>query len=161
MQTKNLITKYTYISLIILFTVILDQTTKLYVIKHLSLSQNLEIIRPILNIQLIFNRGISFGMMDKINNANTFFLLINTIITVIICYIAFKNTSLALALIVGGALGNLIDRFKIGAVIDFIELDIKIFYIGIFNIADIAITVGCMLVLVYNFMNSNNEKNIQ
>lgn len=160
MYQKNILIKYIYIISIIIFIITLDQITKSYILNNVSIHQNIEIIKSFLNINLLFNRGISFGIMDQTNNANTLFLVLNITITLIICYFTFKNTSLALALIVGGAIGNLIDRFKLGAVVDFIDLDIKIFYIGVFNIADVAITSGCMLVLAFSFITSKNDKKI-
>ncbi len=130
------------ITLSILFT---DQLTKLLVIQNLLLNQSVPLIKGIFHLTLIRNRGAAFGILK--NQAPLFIFI--SIFAVILIYSALRNNkhkkysfyNISLALILSGALGNLIDRLRLGYVIDF--LDFRIW--PVFNVADSAITVGAIL----------------
>ena len=130
------------ITLSILFT---DQLTKLLATQKLLLNQSTPLIKGIFHLTLIHNRGAAFGILK---NQAPFFIFIS-ILAVILIYLALRNNkykeysfyNISLALILAGALGNLIDRLRLGYVIDF--LDFRIW--PIFNVADSAITIGAIL----------------
>ena len=157
--------KFFYINLIIIISIfILDRVTKLYVIYLDKINSGSEIyLSKYLNIYLIWNEGIAFGLFsfDEKNFYNylTIFILI---IVVFILFWIIKSKGIqkyALSMISGGALGNLFDRILYRAVPDFIDLHINNFHWFIFNIADIFITIGVFLMILSEFtVKDRNEK---
>ena len=148
--------------IIILSVFLLDRTIKIYLL-------NLEVsgtevdfyINPFLNFYLVWNSGIGFGLASS--EANVFYHIITTIIIIInlvliyfVCIIKNKQVYM-IVLILGGSLGNLYDRIFYGYVIDFIEFHYKNFYWPIFNIADIAISIGIILLLYSMFLKRNKN----
>jgi len=140
---------YLLITLVIFF---LDRLIKIYIIKKTGETGTSEIFfSNYLNIQLVWNEGIAFGLLSFnesfFYNIITFFI---SIVIIILIYFAFKSKSfekIAYVLIIGGALGNLFDRIYYNAVPDFIDLHINNFHWFIFNIADIFITVGVLCLI--------------
>ena len=157
--------KFFYINLIIIISIfILDRATKLYVIYLDKINSGSEIyLSKYLNIYLIWNEGIAFGLFSfdekNLYNYLTIFILI---IVVFILFWIIKSKGIqkyALSMISGGALGNLFDRILYRAVPDFIDLHINNFHWFIFNIADIFITIGVFLMILSEFtVKDRNEK---
>ena len=157
--------KFFYINLIIIISIfILDRVTKLYVIYLDKINSGSEIyLSKYLNIYLIWNEGIAFGLFSfdekNLYNYLTIFILI---IVVFILFWIIKSKGIqkyALLMISGGALGNLFDRSLYRAVPDFIDLHINNFHWFIFNIADIFITIGVFLMILSEFtVKDRNEK---
>ena len=157
--------KFFYINLIIIISIfILDRVTKLYVIYLDKINSGSEIyLSKYLNIYLIWNEGIAFGLFSfdekNLYNYLTIFILI---IVVFILFWIIKSKGIqkyALSMISGGALGNLFDRILYRAVPDFIDLHINNFHWFIFNIADIFITIGVFLMILSEFtVKERNEK---
>ncbi len=157
--------KFFYINLIIIISIfILDRVTKLYVIYLDKINSGSEIyLSKYLNIYLIWNEGIAFGLFSfdekNLYNYLTIFILI---IVVFILFWIIKSKGIqkyALSMISGGALGNLFDRILYRAVPDFIDLHINNFHWFIFNIADIFITIGVFLMILSEFtIKDRNEK---
>jgi len=150
--------------IIILLIFLLDRLTKLYVINLDKLNSGSEIfVSKFLNIYLIWNEGIAFGLFSfdekNLYNYLTIFILI---IVVFILFWIIKSKGIqkyALSMISGGALGNLFDRILYRAVPDFIDLHINNFHWFIFNIADIFITIGVFLMILSEFtVKDRNEK---
>ena len=115
-----------------------------------------------LNFQLIWNEGIAFGLFsfDKTNlyNALTFIIFL---IILLIFIMAIKNKGLkkySLLMILGGALGNFYDRIFYRSVPDFIDFHIENFHWFIFNVADIFITIGVILMIILEFITNKKEK---
>ena len=154
-----------YINLIIIISIfILDRLTKLYVIYLDKINSGSEIFSSkFLNVYLIWNEGIAFGLFSfdekNLYNYLTIFILI---IVVFILFWIIKSKGIqkyALSMISGGALGNLFDRILYRAVPDFIDLHINNFHWFIFNIADIFITIGVFLMILSEFtVKDRNEK---
>ena len=145
--------------LIILTIFILDRISKIYVINFFDQASFDEIyLLEFLNIYLIWNKGIAFGLMsfDNVTIYNIITLLI-ILITLIVFYFSMKNkdiTGYFFAMIFAGSLGNLFDRLKYSGVPDFIDLHIGNYHWFIFNVADIAISLGVIcLILVELFYN--------
>ena len=157
--------KFFYINLIIIISIfILDRVTKLYVIYIDKINSGSELyLSKYLNIYLIWNEGIAFGLFSfdekNLYNYLTIFILI---IVVFILFWIIKSKGIqkyALSMISGGALGNLFDRILYRAVPDFIDLHINNFHWFIFNIADIFITIGVFLMILSEFtVKDRNEK---
>ena len=147
-----------YINFIIIISIfILDRLTKFYIIYLDKINSGSEIFSSkFLNIYLIWNEGIAFGLLSfdekKLYNYLTLIILI---VVVIIFFMLLKSHGLkkyGLLMIFGGALGNLYDRIFYQAVPDFIDLHINNFHWFIFNIADIFITIGVFLMILSEFI---------
>ena len=160
---KNKISNfYLLITLSIFF---LDRSTKIYIIKKTEEIGTSEIFfSNYLNIQLVWNEGIAFGLLSFnesfFYNIITFFI---SIVIIILIYFSSKSKSfekIAYVLIIGGALGNLFDRVYYNAVPDFIDLNYQGYHWFIFNVADIFITVGIICLIFAELLNykSNDEK---
>ncbi len=146
-------------SLIILVVFTLDRMSKNYILNLFYETQFQEIyLSEFINIYFIWNKGIAFGLLNfEDQTIYTFISYFIAFISLIILFIAFKNrdhTGFFFAMILGGSLGNLFDRFKYSAVPDFIDLHVGNFHWFIFNVADIFITVGVVcLIFVELFYN--------
>ena len=153
MIIKNL-TKNLYISLLIVFLVYaLDRISKSYIIYLDKINNGSDIfLSSYLNISLIWNEGIAFGLFsfEKSHFYNVLSLAIAFVILILIT-MAVKNTGFkrySLLIIVGGALGNLFDRVFFSAVPDFIDFHIGEFHWFIFNVSDIFITLGVIAMII-------------
>ena len=143
--------------IIILLVFIIDRYTKLQVIKNFS--ENLYFVNDFININLIWNTGIGFGLFsyDSIVIYNILTILI-FIIIIILLYIAIvspKIDKLVFSLIIGGAIGNFYDRLTFHAVPDFIDLHYKSIHWFTFNVADIFITIGISLYILRGLFEKN------
>lgn len=115
-----------------------------------------------LNIIMVWNKGISFGMFQNDSDLGVYMLisLALAISIVFIAWLALTNsraTAYGLALIVGGALGNVIDRFRMGAVADFLDFHYGNWHFPAFNLADSCITIGAALILLSSFLNRQKD----
>ena len=155
-----------YIYLFFVFLIFIsDRLSKIYIINEsLKNFDNLILKSTYLNIRLIWNEGIAFGLLSFDDKAlyHSLSLLILVIILVI-SYMIFKSDGLkkfSLMLILGGALGNFYDRIAYGAVPDFIDFHVNGFHWFIFNIADIFISIGVFALIVLEIFDKKNyEKN--
>lgn len=145
-----------------LLTVVLDQASKLAAIVFIA-SDAVEVeILPFLSFVLSFNTGVSFGLFaDTFGHQQIVVAAILLVVTLGIGALAFGRNPLfppvGTALIVGGSLGNVIDRFRQGAVTDFILLHYEGFAWPIFNLADSAIFLGCALIILGGQGRSNTR----
>lgn len=144
---KNISLKYFIISTVV---IALDQITKILTKKNMFLGQSEEVLGDFLRYTYIQNPGMAFGI--QIGNKTLFTIF--SILASIVVFVYLIRTrgdqvfvKLALALILGGAIGNLIDRVLYGAVVDFIDVGIGQMRWPVFNIADSAVSVG-MVILV-------------
>lgn len=141
------------ITILSIFLILLiDQVSKLVVSSRLSLGQSIPIIKNALHITFVKNTGAAFGLFK---NSAYFFIAVSLVAVVIIGVVLIKSINngkfldnflcnFGLALIMSGALGNLIDRVNLQYVIDFI--DVRIW--PVFNIADSSITIGTTLLVI-------------
>ena len=143
---------------------ILDRLTKFYVIYLDKINSGSEIFSSkFLNVYLIWNEGIAFGLFSfNENNLYNFLTIFIFIIVFVILYMISKSSGLkkySLLMILGGALGNVFDRIIYKAVPDFIDFHIGNFHWFIFNFADIFITIGVIFLIMMEFTvtNKNNE----
>ncbi len=136
--------------------ILLDQISKSCIMSKMSLHESIEVIKGFFNITYVRNRGAAFGILSNIDESIRIpFLLVSTIlalIAIIIIYLRVPEGNyplyLSLALIFGGALSNLIDRVFYGEVIDFLDLHWYEYHWPAFNIADSAITLGAIGLLI-------------
>lgn len=143
----------------------LDQITKWVVLKTIPLYGSYPVIHGFFNIVHVRNRGVAFGIMNRPGNQIILYLLtLFTLAAVVLLVFWFTRLSakegkiaFGLSLVVGGALGNLIDRVRMGEVIDFLDFHVGAFYWPAFNVADSAITVGAFW-LALNILFSRDAK---
>ncbi len=154
-----------YKSLIIFFIFSIDQISKYYVVNILSDNQNEIYITSFLNLYLIWNDGIAFGLFGFENMfIYNFFTLLIIIILIVVFYLLVStkgSKSYFYAMIFGGACGNLIDRLRYSSVPDFIDFHIYDFHWFIFNVADIFISLGVFCLIIAEILinkNRNYEK---
>jgi signal peptidase II len=159
---NNMLKKNIFYFFFILSIIILDRISKLWIISIFNSENNLEIkISSFINLNLIWNKGIAFGLFsygEKFEYNLLTGLII--IITVIVFWMIMKTKGLekfGFLMILGGALGNIFDRLYYSAVPDFIDIYYKNFHWFVFNVADIFITVG-VLMLIINEITIKNHK---
>ena len=157
--SKNFYISFSIVSLIYF----LDRLSKIYVIQLNKNNLGSDIFNSTyLNIVLIWNKGIAFGLLSF--NESYLYNIISLIIAIIIIVLiimSLKNQGFkrySLLMIVGGALGNLHDRFFFNAVPDFIDFHIGNFHWFIFNVSDIFITLGVISMIVLELFDNKNEK---
>ena len=161
---KHLSKNVNFISLFVISIFVLDRVSKIYII---HLNQNLfgkEIFTSkFLNIILVWNQGIAFGLFSF--NQSFLYNLLTLIISIVALAIfvmmirSERYKKYSLAMIFGGAIGNLYDRIFFNAVPDFIDFHIGNFHWFIFNIADIFITLGVIFMILYELTaNSENHE---
>ena len=140
---------------IALFVFSIDQIIKFYVLKYLYLGQEISVIKNIFSITFVANKGVAFGLFS---NSNFPFVLIS--IAVLVCitlvFISLGKArfwiKIAYGLILGGALSNMLDRIRLGEVIDFLDFHIW----PVFNIGDSAICVG-VGIFVLNILKNKSQ----
>ncbi len=133
----------------------IDQLSKHYIEKLLFPGQSIPLIENLFQLTLVHNPGGAFGLL---RGAGPFFFIIVSVLTIALLFLFWKkfpgkgfSTSLSLGLVVGGALGNLIDRLRFGHVIDFLHLSLRGYYWPVFNFADMGISIGA-IILCYKIL---------
>ena len=149
---KKIFSKETIIPLlVILFTYSFDRITKIVIIDH-QLNDQSIFINDYLNFELVWNSGIGFGLFSQ--DATLYYHLISLVIFFVIFFLIYLTIKanfgekILFSLILGGAIGNLHDRFLFFAVPGFIDFHINHFHWFTFNVADIFITLGIISVIV-------------
>ncbi len=136
--------------IIVLAILIFDQVSKYLILNNISIDTSQSVINNFLYFTHIKNSGTAFGFFQ---NGNLFMIPMISIISVIVCYFMFKQKNrflkLSLSVVLGGALGNLIDRIFRGSVVDFIDFRFGNYHFYIFNIADMFICIGTALLAFY------------
>jgi signal peptidase II len=133
--------------LIALATIALDQATKWLVLTYLAPLGEAIAITPFFNLVMVWNRGVSFGMFGS-SGAFAPWILSGLAIAVVVALVIWLRraahylTGVGLGLVIGGALGNVIDRVQYGAVIDFLDFHLAGWHWPAFNVADSGICVG-------------------
>lgn len=130
----------------------LDQISKLAIIRTIDLHQVI-VLTPFFNLVHVLNPGAAFGLLaDQPGWQRTFFIVIALVASGVILYLMRQTAgqtrfNLALALILGGAIGNAIDRILYGHVIDFLDIHVAGWHWPAFNVADFAISIGAALLI--------------
>ncbi len=147
--------------------VILDQATKHLVTTHLLFFQSIPLIPDWLNLVYVHNTGVAFGFFDGPGTpAKTLFFSAITLVAVcVVIYFLFHTVQRGLrfqgfflGMICGGAIGNLLDRFRVGAVVDFIDVHYKRYHWPAFNVADAAISVGVIFLILQMILQDESKK---
>lgn len=151
---------------VIIVAIVADQLTKTLVVDSLHLYESREIIPGFFNLVYVTNSGAAFSMLADMNSPwrHYFFLCIGSaaLVGLSVAYWKLRDVnrlySWSLALIAGGAAGNLIDRVRFGAVIDFLDFYVGNYHWPAFNIADSAICIGAGLFLLINIFDTRNQE---
>lgn len=152
MNQKQRITIFCLI--ICVFSIILDQATKLSIITFINSGSVVHICKYF-NLILTYNTGTSFGLLSPNSLSEYYLLIILSILCIIfLITVLFKLYSatekIFCSLLIGGAIGNLIDRFIYGAVVDFIDLYYKKYHWPAFNLADTLLCCSAFALIIYN-----------
>jgi len=133
--------------------VALDQITKAVVLSHLQPGVHVDVVSGFANLTLVMNPGLAFGLLGTVPVAWRWVVACLSLIALgVLARVALRVLPeggwldrLAIGLIFGGAVGNLIDRVRFGAVVDFVDLHLRGYHWPAFNVADSSITVGVAL----------------
>ncbi len=136
---------------------ILDQATKWLAVTYIGPRGIINVL-PFFDLVLVHNTGAAFGFLSQAGGwQNLFFVAVAIVISSVILVMAYrlgakdKLLAFALMLVLGGALGNLVDRLRLGYVIDFLDVYYGAWHWPAFNVADSAITVGALLLILDAF----------
>lgn len=146
--------KYFWVGSIISAVLVLDQVTKFIVEKRIRLHEIIVVLPGFFNLTHVRNRGAAFGILSSAPDVwrSAFFIAVTVIAVVVIALLVRKTHERllvsAFSLIMGGAVGNAIDRIRYGEVVDFIQWYVKSWYWPSFNVADSAISVGVALLAI-------------
>ncbi|MBE0533713.1 MAG: signal peptidase II [Rhodospirillales bacterium] len=130
----------------------LDQATKWWILESVMQPPRVLPLTPFFNLVMGWNRGVSFGMFNQDSPYNVWIftglaLVIAAVLVVWMWRAESRLVGLAIGLIVGGALGNAVDRMRFGAVFDFLDVHVAGYHWPAFNVADSGITIGAALLL--------------
>lgn len=146
--------RYRILAIVSAIVLVLDQATKLYVDAHFRLHESVPVIRGLFHLTYVRNKGAAFGILADNAVRIPFFITVSIVAMLgIFWYIRrIRNdqtlATYALALVFAGAFGNLIDRVRLGEVIDFLDVFWRHHHWPAFNVADSAITVGVALLFI-------------
>ncbi len=155
--------RYRTLSIIAVIILVLDQATKLYVDANFRLHETVPVIRDFFHLTYVRNKGAAFGILADNAVRIPFFISVSIIALLgILWYLKGirddqKLPILSLSLIFSGAFGNLIDRVRLGEVIDFLDVFWQHHHWPAFNVADSAITIGVTLLFVEMWCEGRNK----
>jgi signal peptidase II len=144
--------------ILLIFGVLLDQLSKFWVLQNFAWHHFQQVL-PFANIYLTYNRGAAWSFFSEWGQGVSYSLSIVSIFVIIYLSIllwgkAAKNRPLTqswpILFILAGAVGNVLDRLRLGAVVDFIDLHYKQYHFPIFNVADCLISCGCICLIYYS-----------
>ncbi len=150
-STKKDIIRHLILIVSVAFIVFLDQITKGLVVKNMELHDEIIVIKNFFNLYYVRNKGAGLGILS---NARWVFMIMTSLIIVLalgLLFIRFFKHWLAdvsIVFILAGGIGNMIDRIALGEVVDFFQFQIK-FFDFIFNVADVFVSVGTVLFVIY------------
>jgi signal peptidase II len=143
--------------------VVLDQVTKWWIVNIVMMPPEVIEVVPFFNLVLTWNRGVSFGMFNSGSPLNAWILGVVAVgiagsLLVWLMRVDRMILALALGLIIGGAVGNLIDRVRFGAVADFLDVHALGYHWPAFNVADSAITIGVVVLIADSLFGSAERR---
>jgi signal peptidase II len=149
--------------LIAITTIVLDQISKYWILNVFMLpAKGSVLVGGPFSLSMVWNRGVSFGLLRAaVDLARWGLVIFSLLVAVLLAVWARKITrpllALAVGLIMGGAVGNAIDRARFGAVVDFLDFH-QLYFPWVFNVADSAITVGVILLLLDSVLSERRAK---
>ena len=155
--------KYRSLTIIAFVILVLDQVTKLYVDANFRLHETVPVIRDFFHLTYVRNKGAAFGILADNAVRIPFFITVSVVAMLgILWYIKHLKDDqrlalFSLSLVFSGAFGNLIDRIRLGEVIDFLDVFWQRHHWPAFNVADSAITVGVTLLFIEMWREERNK----
>jgi len=155
--------RYRFLSIMTLLILIADQVSKLYIDAHFKLHESIPVIRGFFHLTYVRNKGAAFGILSDSAIRIPFFITVSLVALIAILWyvrrleVRQKLALWALTLIFAGALGNLIDRIRLGEVIDFLDVFWQRHHWPAFNVADSAITIGVTLLILEMICEERNR----
>ncbi len=156
--------KYRILALAVPIILVADQLTKLYIDRTMKLYQSIPVVDGLFSITYLRNKGAAFSFLSDASWRLPFFVLA-TVVAVIAIITAFcklkdeqRFAALSLSLILSGAIGNLIDRVRMGEVVDFLDVYWRNYHWPAFNVADSAICVGVAMLALDLFREERRVK---
>ena len=148
---------------IALLVVFLDQLSKYYMLNEILGLQNIVIITPFFSLVRAWNTGVSFSMFNNYGNVGAWALSAVALMIVVFLLVWLKTeknkvAQVALGMIIGGAIGNVIDRIRLGAVFDFLDLHIGENHWPAFNLADSFICIGAAVLILQSMIAYGKQK---
>lgn len=146
--------RWSLFGIVVAVGVVLDQVSKLAIDRSMQLHQSFPVIDGIMNVTYVRNRGAAFSFLSEASWRLPFFVVVTLIACAVIVVALRRMTAeqtlgqLAVSMVFAGALGNLIDRIRVGEVVDFIDVYWRQYHWPAFNVADMFICVGVALVLL-------------
>ncbi|MHA1107487.1 MAG: signal peptidase II [Alphaproteobacteria bacterium] len=133
--------------------IVLDQLSKWWILEFVMAPPRVMPLAPFFNLVLVHNRGVSFGMFGSAPEwlpwaLALFAVMISAVLAIWLWRTGDRLLASALGLVIGGALGNVIDRIRYGAVVDFLDFHAAGYHWPAFNVADAAITIGVGFLLI-------------
>jgi len=148
--------------LLTILVIVLDQYSKWLVLQHFELYQTLR-LTAWFNLTLAYNTGAAFSFLNDAGGWQRWLFVVLAVVIsgVLLVWLRraqqLRQQALALALVIGGAIGNVIDRVRLGYVIDFIDWHYRDWHWPVFNIADSAISVGVVLLIADSLLNDRDS----
>lgn len=142
--------------------IIIDQLSKIIVVNNLTNNKSIEVIKSFFYLTYTNNKGAAFSILT---GRRILLILVALVVIGVLIYYVRKNkiegkvNKIALSLVIGGSIGNLIDRILRGAVIDFIDVKIFGYNFPIFNLADTFIVIGVFLLIIEMFRKEHKNDN--
>jgi signal peptidase II len=143
--------------------IVLDQITKAWILYGLHLREvgQIRVLEPIFNLTFVLNRGVSFGLLTGGETGRWLLTVFSIVVAGLLAFWATRADRrlliTAIGLIMGGALGNVIDRIRFGGVVDFLDFS-GLYFPWVFNVADSAISIGVVLLIADSFLSERTGK---
>lgn len=143
--------RYSILAAVTLAVLVIDQATKVYIDRTMQLYQSIPVVNGLFSITYMRNKGAAFSFLSSFDYRRPFFILVSlvAVVAILVAYRKLRDdqrfAALSLSLILSGAAGNLIDRIRLGEVIDFLDVYWQTHHWPAFNVADSAICVGVAL----------------
>lgn len=145
--------------------IVADQASKWWMMDLLSTPPHWIDVTPFFNLVVAWNRGVSFGLFNSDGTWNAV-ILSGVALVIVVALLIWLNrctekpTILAIGLVVGGAIGNVIDRARFGAVFDFLDVHVGGWHWPAFNVADSAITIGAVILVVDGLFGADKNRTL-
>ncbi len=143
--------------------IVLDQITKAWMLYGLHIREvgRIAVLDPVFNLTFVLNRGVSFGLLTGGETGRWLLTVFSIVVAGLLAFWATRADRRllisAIGLIMGGALGNVIDRIRFGGVVDFLDFS-GLYFPWVFNVADSAISIGVVLLVLDSFISERSAK---
>lgn len=148
--------KYINLVITVLALVVIDQLTKYLALSYIGFGNSIS-VTSFFNLTLVYNTGGAFGFLSQSGETLRTLVFVAAVVIIVAVLVAFyaqyhkksRWSAFFIAMIIGGAIGNLIDRVRLGKVVDFLDIYISRYHWPAFNFADICVTLGIILFILF------------